>query len=58
MTFVFPETWALAGVTVNLGGTIKDPSGAPIDLVAPTPRPRRNEIHGAAGPCRQAPGSS
>ncbi|MGA9944124.1 MAG: carboxypeptidase regulatory-like domain-containing protein [Candidatus Cybelea sp.] len=30
MTFVFQETWALAGVTGNLAGTIKDPSGAPI----------------------------
>jgi hypothetical protein len=28
--FLFQETWALAGVTGNLGGTIKDSSGAPI----------------------------
>ncbi|MBV8066663.1 MAG: TonB-dependent receptor, partial [Candidatus Eremiobacteraeota bacterium] len=30
MAFLFQETWALAGVTGNLGGTIKDSSGAPI----------------------------
>ena len=28
--FLFQETWALAGVTGNIGGTIKDASGAPI----------------------------
>jgi Carboxypeptidase regulatory-like domain/TonB dependent receptor/TonB-dependent Receptor Plug Domain len=30
VAFLFQETWALAGVTGNLGGTIKDSSGAPI----------------------------
>ncbi|MGA8325895.1 MAG: carboxypeptidase-like regulatory domain-containing protein, partial [Candidatus Cybelea sp.] len=28
--FLFQETWALAGVTGNIGGTIKDASGAPL----------------------------
>src|SRR5580700_9228761 len=28
--FLFQETWALAGVTGNLTGIVRDPSGAPI----------------------------
>jgi len=34
VTFLFQETWALAGVTGNVNGTVRDNAGAPLAGVA------------------------
>src|SRR5215469_17698463 len=52
VAFLLQETWALAGVTGNLGGTIKDSSGAPIagvQVQAVSPSQTRSATTDAGG---------